>query len=1245
VPTDREQIELAFNIELETRRLTGEIAKVDREIKRMVSRKLPLKAFDKKSVAEFDKAVGQANKDLKALQGSLGRKALTKEFAAVEKATNRLYDSMLRETTRLGKVRRKIESDLADFRKKNEEEISRARTTEEKEFLKEYLKLQEEGLKERLRKEEAASQKSLRKSKRALRRRREELLKGAGKRGAAEEVATRTRKAKETQEALRGVLGHKTGEEIGEGIKDILSSMSGKDLAGVGKAGVKLSSDLLKGLGKGTVKLGDKLATQGAGMGGRFGGALEGVGGLMKSMGPIIGTVAKLGPVLSAAASILVSIVKLMVDVEAQAKGFNKQILEGASTAETLYHNAGKSGAAFKDLDRTLDNIRDEATDVAENMKWGMKAENVIQVTNAFAQQGVTLESLKQSFKNAGDAAEESGAQIQGFGELARMSFAYSRLMGVSLQEITDLQSEMFTELGTSLSGMKLEFAKMTKEATESGIATNKFFSILRSASTDLSLYTTRIGQAAVMLKLLGKVMNPREAQKFFQTATQGLKQMSEEDRLRMTLLAGEGKMRSIVTKDIQRKSDLMAADIKSAVGGATEKSAEDITKMMEGARKGSKADYEGLVAIIEKAPKEMQGGFKSALSEIKMDTNALVKGGIMGLQEAASNLSAAGALTATKAALQRFGGGKKLRDMTGMQAFAARKAAGVSLEQFRAQAKLESAVDDQREEMARLLDKPLDQLTEDDKKALARMKILHLDNKKTLKEADDADIIAAMEKGQQEALAEAAEQKDYAAETFKATTSMLDKVDMVIEGIFEYLYVALKDIIADLNEFINMMASSPLFKIPAAVLGKKTEKDEGRQALDVLRKGQTDKNAPIVKALRTAVIKEGPGDAKSRMIGALGPALSKGIGESMKKDAGKSIMDDLQTLTAKGVLEGPRAADIAQMSGVGGSTLKIFEDALKAGKTFQKAAGEAGFTAEDYQKILQKSVWAMKPSEIAEIFPNLKTVQAGMGGAAAAPAKVEAPPGAPPPPTTTGQAASTQKSAAPGTGGAGAAVQAQTAAAAPPGAPPITPGAPAAPGGINLPSLPDEQKMTQTVMEQIDFTGDATVNSLHDLWKALRMKGIKLDRTQLEGEYKEVIRKGSLEAIREALFEYALYTGTSTLQKMQQSGVDEVAAMADKFEEDQKKKASFVNPLAPKAEGGLVTGIAGGKAVFAPPGEGLTSIGPGERITPAGGGGGGTGGAIHLHVSGLGGADLANYLRDKIAQGVYEYKRREKFQ
>jgi hypothetical protein len=58
--------------------------------------------------------------------------------------------------------------------------------------------------------------------------------------------------------------------------------------------------------------------------------------------------------------------------------------------------------------------------------------------------------------------------------------------------------------------------------------------------------------------------------------------------------------------------------------------------------------------------------------------------------------------------------------------------------------------------------------------------------------------------------------------------------------------------------------------------------------------------------------------------------------------------------------------------------------------------------------------------------------------------------------------------------------------------------------------------------------------------------------------------------------------------------------------------------------------------------GEGLTSIGRGETILPAGAGGGGS--SIAITVNGIGGQDLANFLKEKVNQGIHEYKRREKF-
>jgi hypothetical protein len=99
----------------------------------------------------------------------------------------------------------------------------------------------------------------------------------------------------------------------------------------------------------------------------------------------------------------------------------------------------------------------------------------------------------------------------------------------------------------------------------------------------------------------------------------------------------------------------------------------------------------------------------------------------------------------------------------------------------------------------------------------------------------------------------------------------------------------------------------------------------------------------------------------------------------------------------------------------------------------------------------------------------------------------------------------------------------------------------------------------------------------------------------------------------------------------MKNAGFSGVSNMASSYEE-----------LHANASGGHVVGVADGRAVIAARGEGLASVGKGEKIVPSGGGGGNN---ITVNVNGIGGADLANHLRKKIAEGIYEYKRREKFQ
>lgn len=85
-----------------------------------------------------------------------------------------------------------------------------------------------------------------------------------------------------------------------------------------------------------------------------------------------------------------------------------------------------------------------------------------------------------------------------------------------------------------------------------------------------------------------------------------------------------------------------------------------------------------------------------------------------------------------------------------------------------------------------------------------------------------------------------------------------------------------------------------------------------------------------------------------------------------------------------------------------------------------------------------------------------------------------------------------------------------------------------------------------------------------------------------------------------------------------------------------------FTNPFtAPaNATGGTVTGIANGMAIVASQGEGLASVGKGEKIVPAG-----SSSAVNVQVAvnGIGGQDLKSLIESKVVEGIREYKRRER--
>jgi hypothetical protein len=1186
---NREDIELAFNVELETRKAMRSISTIDRQLRKTVSQKLQIKAFDSKGIQNFSKELARSKNALRGVAFSMSpktRRKFDQDFKAMGLAYKHLTKVVRREKSKI--------------------------TVLEKRALKEQDVTLKRTLEDQLETEKKASLKSIRMARKGYDTKRRAFGKKVVGSGAGAEIEKRSAQAKQAKEFIEGIKSHKTGAELAEGFKDAVGAMSGKDIFGLGRAGMKMSGSLLKGLAKGSMAKGAGVAAKGAEMGGMTGATLKGIGGAMKGIGPLLGSLSKLGPMLGLVGGALFALVKLFLDADAAVKEMNRTVLEGGSTWDTYASKGRNVEAGMEKMDESLKRLRSETTNLKMNSSMGTTAKEHQQVINTLEREGVTLEKMTVSF--------------QKYTDITKQSIVYSRLFGVSVDEIAQMQAEMMQQMGSGLSSLGKEFDSIGRAAEESGIAQNKFFAMLRGVSSDLALYGVRIGETTKMLGQLGKVMSPRSADKFLKTFAQGFKGKSIQDRLKSMLLGGPAAIKAVQSSISDQLTDLVK-QVQEAVPGLD---AESAKAMLAGKTVGGQS-----LRKLEKTGK-LQGAGSLIEAFQKLSTSAKQAGqGAYGAAQASENLGGFGAYKAVKAGL-KLSGKKTFEEAVtgGVPSHQAAILASGGEEQLEANLAIERAIRQQKNDLIAAVDDPAG--NEDLIAILTKMgKITEgatVDQRKAAVESMSEDELwrsldqANAKKNQSQLEKDSEAMRQMGAEQGKRTQDMLSKLDLIFDALYNYIY----SVLMDLDDMLTAKFLSPKTAV------------EKKAALG-------SKSGDVVKAWAA-----GGGDLGKFMGAMSGSTTAKSIDQLLhskdekdivgKKEQARSIANlfasgsltgDLATdmgdaLKAAGI-DGPAAGKVlAGMEGVGkGDAMGVMKAISGGGLNEDQMAdlySKMGiwFTDSISRRLLMEG--APETAALGRKYANL-----GMGGSSSTASSTTAIPTLDP---VLIEGVGTRATANPATAiptldpvlieGVGTGTTASPATA--------------------MPTLPDEQKMSAAVMDQIDFTGGATVSSLQDLWNAMRVKGVKLDKTQLNGDYQDVIHKGTHLGAQDALFEYALYTSTNpaeTLSRMKASGFGGLNTLTSAFEDQQKNARESGNAaLLPNAAGGVVTGVNGGFATVNPaPGEGLASVGRGERIVPAGGGGG----EIHLHVDGIGGADLANFLKGKIAQGIYEYKRREK--
>jgi predicted nucleic acid-binding Zn-ribbon protein len=697
---------------------------------------------------------------------------------------------------------------------------------------------------------------------------------------------------------------HDRAEEAGEALAEPLNEVFRKDAPamfkryssllamGLDKTVGKLAGKLQKGVEAGGGALGrhgDRLMAKGgaakaAGMG------LKGLEGISKVLSPILGTFAKLGPILSVASSFMMSFVKIMIDAESAAKDYNKQLLSTTGTSEFLNKGMRNVGAGAEALQESLDSARDGAM-AFSNVQWGISKDTAVAFQSALTAEGVSLSKLGDETKIATGYAKDHASVIQ-------MGVAYSRAFGVSLNEISQLQGEMMSDMGASLDSVQASFQDMVKSANQAGIASNKFFGIIRSFSADLTLFTLRMEELTGVMKTLGKTMDPREASKFLHTISSkfsgGL-----ADNLKHTVVAGPEKVRARAQEDLNDRLSGLGDDIASALG-RNQPGTKDATQEILDLIKNPKRDPRAIAKWQAKYQTKISGPIMSSLLDAANMQVKLASGNEIDTASIIDQLSPLAKMDVTQDEVKRLTG-KGFDQLSGLDLLAVEQAGIASAQEIRAYQKYTQGIITAQEDLIARVESG--NVTQDDIAQLAKLNIKYdqsntADTVAGIREAIQKDpgnkkFVASMNDNQKKLLSDSATEIDYQKETSGFQTSALDKIGIIADILMNQIYNIMTGIWESIGGLTDLISELVHF-MTAGAFGR-SAKEQAFQKEQIA--AAKTKNAGIMAAFAGA-----NGDltkAKNTAVDTVGAALLKQLPDIVK-EFGK-VTQELET--EKGIM------------------------------------------------------------------------------------------------------------------------------------------------------------------------------------------------------------------------------------------------------------------------------------------------------------------------------------------------------
>lgn len=407
------------------------------------------------------------------------------------------------------------------------------------------------------------------------------------------------------------------------------------------------------------------------------------MGDALGTMVPILGTIAT---GLAGVVAIAGVVGAIFFEADKKVKEFNKSAINTFGVMDLARIGGGDLNKTLLTLNRTVHNL---------TANLGITSEEAMGLLDALDKGGLTLSQLTSRSLTAANQQTELAKTIVNVGTTARM-------MGVGIAEYSSTLMDYVNDLGTSLDTVNDSFSSIAKMAADSSFGTRRFYSMVVQATSGQASLNTRLEDTAGLLIKMTKILGQKKAMEMAGQHQGDLENMSTQDRHRLILTTGAGRMRKNIQAEANRQGRTFGRDaarnsgqvnaaaaeagipnaIREAltagmVDNATPEAIENLTKQLRTMTKEQTNMFVASLSSRTNAAGESMDGLGRRLGQL-VTLSRGTTGNMSAMSDSLSAFSTGGSIVARLDSIQALTG-HSLDQMTGVERMMAESTTGVS--------------------------------------------------------------------------------------------------------------------------------------------------------------------------------------------------------------------------------------------------------------------------------------------------------------------------------------------------------------------------------------------------------------------------------------------------------------------------------------------------------------------------------------------------------------------------------------